>query len=139
MPKRFRKAITYGTFDLPHVGHVKLLRRIAAMADSVVVGVSSDAFNALKGKRTIVPYEERAEIVAAFRYVDAVFSEQSWDQKRSDILREQADVLVMGDDWSGRFDELRDVCEVIYLPRTDGVSTTRLLEYIRQDFELDGR
>jgi glycerol-3-phosphate cytidylyltransferase len=92
----------------------------------VVVGISTDEFNALKGKDTIIPYEERARIVGALKYVDRVFPEYSWDQKRADIAREQAAVFAMGDDWVGAFDDLADCCEVLYVPRTKDVSTANL-------------
>jgi len=95
-----------------------------------VVGVSTDEFNAIKGKKTVVPYRHRAEIVAALKYVDSVFPEESWEQKRSDISREKADVFAMGDDWVGRFDDLGDSCRVIYLPRTQDVSSTEIRQMV---------
>lgn len=116
--------VTYGTFDLFHIGHLRLLERAAALGDRLVVGVSTDEFTREKGKTSIQPYEERVRIVAALRVVDAVFPEKSWDQKPRDIERWRADVFVMGDDWAGRFDYLRKYCRVIYLPRTPGVSTS---------------
>jgi glycerol-3-phosphate cytidylyltransferase len=122
--------ITYGTFDLFHIGHVNLLRRLRELGDRLVVGVSTDEFNAVKGKRTMVSYQHRAEIVAACRYVDKTFPEIRWEQKREDIERERASIFAMGDDWVGKFDDLRDVCEVVYLPRTRDVSTTELRQYI---------
>ncbi|SDE34650.1 adenylyltransferase/cytidyltransferase family protein [Auraticoccus monumenti] len=118
--------ITYGTFDLFHIGHLKLLQRLADLGDRLVVGVSSDEFNKIKGKNVIVPYAQRAEIVSSIRYVDEVFPEDDWAQKRSDIARFGADVLGMGHDWEGKFDDLSDVVRVEYLPRTDGVSTTEM-------------
>ncbi|MEN9800061.1 MAG: Glycerol-3-phosphate cytidylyltransferase [Pseudomonadota bacterium] len=121
-----KTVLTYGTFDLLHHGHVRLLSRARALGDRLVVGVSTDAFNEGKGKRSLFPYEERAELVGALRWVDEVIPESTWDQKRQDILRLRADVLVMGDDWRGRFDDLSDLCEVVYLPRTPIVSTTSL-------------
>ena len=122
--------ITYGTFDLFHIGHLNLLRRLRGFGDRLVVGVSSDEFNAIKGKRTVVSYEHRAEIVTSLRYVDGVFPEHNWEQKREDILREKADIFAMGDDWVGKFDDLSDVCEVVYLPRTRDVSTTELRQIV---------
>ena len=116
--------LTYGTFDLFHIGHVQILERAAALGDRLCVGVSSDAFNSTKGKRCIMPYDNRAAIVRAMRCVDEVFPEHHWEQKREDIDRCGADVLVMGDDWTGKFDDLKDVCDVQYLPRTEGISTT---------------
>lgn len=120
--------LTYGTFDLFHVGHVRLLRRLRDLGDRVVVGCSTDAFNAVKGKRAVVPFEQRREILLACRYVDAVFAEETWEQKRDDIRREGARIFAMGDDWIGRFDHLRDMVEVVYLPRTPGISTTAIKE-----------
>ena len=118
--------ITYGTFDLFHVGHVRILRRLRALGDRLVVGVSTDAFNSAKGKKSVVPYEQRVEILLACRYVDEVFPEESWDQKPNDIKRFGADVFAMGSDWTNKFDDLNSYCEVLYLPRTEGVSTTEL-------------
>lgn len=123
--------ITYGTFDLFHVGHVNLLERARALGDRLVVGVSSDEFNATKGKRSVFPYEHRARIVSALRCVDEVFPEHNWDQKPSDIARFGASVFVMGHDWRGKFDDLSSDCEVMYLPRTDGISTTGLKSALR--------
>jgi len=128
--------ITYGTFDLFHIGHVNLLRRLRELGDRLVVGVSTDEFNAEKGKTSIMPYVHRAEIVGAIRYVDAVFPEKNWNQKREDIRREEANIFAMGDDWVGRFDELKDICQVIYLPRTRDVSSTdirQLVHAFKQD------
>lgn len=121
-----RTIITYGTFDLFHVGHVNLLRRLRALGDRLVVGLSTDEFNLGKGKRTVVPYEQRAEILQAVRYVDGVFPETCWEQKIDDIKREGAVVFAMGDDWAGKFDFLSEHVEVVYLPRTSGISTTEL-------------
>ena len=118
--------ITYGTFDLFHLGHLNILRRARALGSRLVVGVSDDAFNEVKGKRCTYPYADRAEIVAAIRYVDHVFPESSWDQKRRDITDQRADVFVMGDDWRGRFDDLSDICEVHNLARTPDISTTSI-------------
>jgi len=119
-------ALTYGTFDLFHIGHLRILERSRALGDRLVVGVSTDDFNAIKGKRTAVPFADRAAIVRSLRCVDEVIAEESWDQKVDDIRRTQADVLVMGDDWRGAFDHLSELCDVVYLPRTPGISTTEL-------------
>lgn len=116
--------LTYGTFDLFHVGHVQILERARALGDRLCVGVSSDAFNAMKGKRTIMPFENRATIVRALRCVDEVFPEDDWAQKRHDIRRCGAGIMVMGDDWAGKFDDLKDLCDVRYLPRTADISTS---------------
>lgn len=126
-----RTVITYGTFDLWHVGHVNFLRRARLLGDHLVVGVSSDAFNLSKSKRSVFTYDERRVIVAACRWVDKVFEEYSWEQKRSDIEMYQADVFVIGEDWRGKFDGLTDICEVVYLPRTAGISTAELKERLR--------
>ncbi|MCK9182905.1 MAG: adenylyltransferase/cytidyltransferase family protein [Fibrobacteraceae bacterium] len=126
--KQFKCAITYGTYDLFHIGHLNLLERIAQLADEVIVAVSTDEFNALKGKRTVIPYPERARIVAALRVVDQVIPEMNWEQKTDDVLKYQCDLMVMGDDWLGRFDFLKQYCEVLYLPRTEGISTTIIRE-----------
>jgi glycerol-3-phosphate cytidylyltransferase len=123
--------ITFGTFDVFHVGHLRVLDRARAFGDRLVVGVSADALNLRKKDRLPVFSEaERLEIVAALRCVDEVFVEESLEQKRDYILQFEADVLVMGDDWAGRFDEFRDVCRVEYLPRTPAISTTALIEKI---------
>jgi glycerol-3-phosphate cytidylyltransferase len=122
--------ITYGTFDLFHIGHLRILERTAALCDRLVVAVSTDEFNAQKGKRTAVPYADRAAIVGAIRHVDLVIAERAWEQKASDIAEHHVDVLVMGDDWSGRFDEYKRLCDVVYLPRTPGVSTTELRGHV---------
>jgi len=126
-----KTVITYGTFDLFHVGHVRLLRRLRELGDRLVVGCSTDEFNKLKGKKSIMPYDQRVEILQACRYVDHVFPENNWDQKREDILREKADIFAMGDDWLGKFDDLGDIVEVVYLPRTKDISTTEVRQLVR--------
>ena len=123
--------LTYGTFDLFHIGHLRLIERLAAMGDRLVVGVSTDEFNAGKGKRSVVSYDDRAAIVQSIKGVDLVLPERSWEQKRADIVEHGVDVFVMGDDWTGKFDDLSDVCEVRYLPRTSGVSSTEIKEMLR--------
>lgn len=126
-----RTVITFGTFDVFHVGHVRMLQRAAEYGDRLVVGVSADALNVQKkGRAPVFNQEERMEIVASLRCVDEVFVEESLEQKRDYILKYGADVLVMGDDWAGRFDWVSDVCDVVYLPRTPSVSTTGLIEHI---------
>lgn len=124
--KKYRRAITYGTFDLFHIGHLRLLERISAIADEVIVAVSSDEFNAIKGKRCTIPFEHRRDIVAALKVVTKVIKEDNWDQKITDVQELNCDVFVMGDDWKDKFDFLKPYCEVIYLPRTEGISTTSL-------------
>jgi choline-phosphate cytidylyltransferase len=126
-----RTVITFGTFDVFHVGHLKVIERAAALGDRLVVGVSADELNRRKkGREPVFSQAERLAIVAALRDVDEVFLEESLELKRDYIRQYAADVLVMGDDWEGRFDELRDVCEVVYLPRTPAISTTALIEKI---------
>lgn len=121
-----KRILTYGTFDLLHWGHIRLLKRAKELGDYLIVALSADEFNAIKGKKAYHPYEERKMMLEAIRYVDLVIPENTWEQKRDDIIKYQADVLVMGDDWVGKFDELNDVCDVVYLPRTDGISTSKI-------------
>lgn len=125
-----KTVITYGTFDLFHVGHVKLLQRLNDMGDKLVVGCSSDSFNMIKGKRTVYPYQQRKLLLESCRYVDKVFPEETWEQKREDITRENASLFVMGDDWAGKFDNLADIVEVFYIPRTPDISTTEIKTYL---------
>ncbi|MEA4874191.1 glycerol-3-phosphate cytidylyltransferase [Anaerorhabdus sp.] len=121
-----KRILTYGTFDLLHWGHIRLLKRAKELGDYLIVALSADEFNEIKGKKAYHPYEERKMMLEAIRYVDLVIPEYVWEQKRDDILKYQADVLVMGDDWEGKFDDLRDICEVVYLPRTEGISTSKI-------------
>lgn len=121
-----KRVITYGTFDLLHYGHINLLRRAKALGDYLIVGLSTDEFNAIKGKKSYFPYEKRKMLLEAIRYVDLVIPENAWEQKRSDIQKYQADIFVMGDDWKGKFDDLKDCCEVVYLERTPEISTTTI-------------
>jgi choline-phosphate cytidylyltransferase len=123
--------ITFGTFDVFHVGHLRVIERAAALGDRLVVGVSADALNERKkGRAPVFSEQERLEIVAALKAVDAVFLEESLEQKRDYIVEHRADVLVMGDDWAGKFDEFEDICKVHYLTRTPAISTTALIEKI---------
>ena len=121
-----KKVITYGTYDLLHVGHINLLRRAKEQGDYLIVVLSSDEFNAIKHKTAYHPYEARKTILEAIRYVDEVIPEYTWEQKIQDVVDNQVDVFVMGDDWKGQFDFLKDYCEVVYLPRTEGISTTKI-------------
>lgn len=124
--------LTFGTFDVFHVGHLRILQRSAALGDRLVVGISSDVLNiSKKGRAPIYSQEERMAIVAALRCVDAVFVEESLEKKREYLLAHRADILVMGDDWTGKFDEFNDICKVVYLPRTPAISTTAVIEKIR--------
>lgn len=121
-----KKVITYGTFDLLHVGHINILRRAKALGDYLVVAISTDEFNALKGKKAYYSYEDRKTILEAIKYVDEVIPENNWEQKIQDVKDYNIDTFVMGHDWEGKFDFLKDYCEVIYLPRTEGISTTKI-------------
>lgn len=121
-----RRVLTYGTFDLLHYGHINLLRRAKARGDYLIVGVSTDEFNALKGKNCYFSYEDRKMMLEAIRHVDMVIPEFSWDQKIEDVKNFKVDVFVMGDDWKNKFDFLTDFCEVEYLGRTPEISTTAI-------------
>ena len=121
-----KKVITYGTFDLLHAGHINILRRARELGDYRIVVLSTDDFNAIKNKKAYYSYEDRKLILEAIRYVDEVIPEYNWEQKIDDVVGNQVDVFVMGDDWKGKFDFLKDYCEVIYLPRTEGISTTKI-------------
>ena len=118
--------LTYGTFDMFHIGHLKLLQRLSAIGDELIVAVSTDEFNKLKNKTTLIPYEQRAEIVENIKCVDRVIKEESWEQKIADIQKYNVDIFAIGDDWKGEFDFLREYCEVVYLERTKDISTTKL-------------
>lgn len=123
--------ITYGTFDILHVGHINLLKRARALGDRLVVGLSSDEFNQGKHKSSLLNFENRKMVLESIRYVDEVFVENTWEQKPDDIRKFQAAVFVMGDDWAGKFDFLADLCDVVYLPRTSEISTTEIKESLR--------
>lgn len=127
------RVVTFGTFDVFHIGHLRLLLRAKELGSTLIVGVSSDAMNFKKKRRwPIYPENERMQIVAALTCVDNTFLEELMEQKRQYLTDNRADILVMGDDWAGRFDEFKDICEVIYLPRTVGISTTETIENIRR-------
>jgi glycerol-3-phosphate cytidylyltransferase len=119
-----KRVLTYGTFDLFHVGHIRLLERARSLGDYLVVGLSTDEFNLAKGKNSVFSYAERFAILSAVRHVDKIIPEDNWDQKVNDVLANEIDVFVIGDDWRGKFDFLKAHCEVTYLPRTAGISTT---------------
>ena len=121
-----KRVITYGTFDLFHVGHLNILKRAKELGDYLIVAVSSDKFNESKGKKAYHSVEDRVKILKSIKYVDEVIVEESWDQKYKDIKEHDIDVFVMGHDWEGKFDELSEYCEVVYLPRTEGISTTKI-------------
>ena len=121
-----KKVITYGTFDLIHHGHINILRRAKAMGDYLIVALSTDEFNAGKGKEVYYTYEERKQILEAIKYVDEVIPETRWEQKVDDVVKNGVAVFVIGEDWKGKFDFLKPYCEVVYLPRTEGISTTQI-------------
>ncbi|MEE8716814.1 MAG: glycerol-3-phosphate cytidylyltransferase [Coriobacteriales bacterium] len=122
-----RKVITYGTFDLLHYGHINLLRRAKALGDYLIVALSTDEFNwNSKHKKCYFSFEQRKQLLEAIRYVDLVIPENNWEQKVDDVQEYKVDTFVMGDDWKGKFDFLKDYCEVIYLPRTPEISTTMI-------------
>lgn len=126
-----KRVITYGTFDILHYGHINLLRRAKALGDYLIVALSTDEFNRVKNKEVYYPFEQRKLMLEACRYVDLVISETCWEQKSNDIKNYHADIFVMGDDWKGKFDELKGLCEVVYLPRTQGISTTRIKRWLK--------
>lgn len=123
-----KRILTYGTFDLLHFGHIEILRRAKALGDYLVVAVSTDEFNAIKNKKAYHDYATRKKMLEAVRYVDLVIPEKNWGQKRDDVKKYEIDTVVMGSDWEGNenFEKLKDLCEVVYLPRTDNISTTKI-------------
>lgn len=128
-----KKVITYGTFDLLHYGHVNLLQRAKKLGDYLMVALSTDEFNGnMKHKKSYFTYEERKNFLEAIRYVDLVIPEESWEQKVSDIKDYQIDIFVIGEDWKGKFDFLEEFCEVVYLPRTPEISTTKIKQDLQQ-------
>lgn len=126
-----KRVITYGTFDLLHWGHIRLLKRARELGDHLTVGLSTDNFNLIKHKQSYYPYEQRKFILEAIKYVDLVIPENTWKQKVRDIQENQIDIFVMGDDWKGEFDFLEDYCEVVYLERTSDISTTKIKDDLR--------
>ena len=124
--KKEKIVLTYGTFDMFHIGHLNLLNRLKRLGDKLIIAVSTDEFNSIKGKKTLIPFEQRALIVQNIKCVDMVISEKNWEQKIDDIKKYNVDIFAIGDDWQGKFDFLKDYCEVIYLPRTQNISTTEL-------------
>jgi len=127
-----KKVITYGTFDLLHVGHIEILKRAKALGDYLIVAISTDEFNEIKHKQAFYSFEDRKRILEAIKYVDLVIPEECWEQKKRDIKKYKVDIFVMGDDWKGRFDELKEYCEVIYLPRTKGISSTLIKNSLKK-------
>lgn len=125
-----KKILTYGTFDTMHWGHINILKRSAELGDYLLVGISSDEFNKKKGKTSYHNFETRKEMVESIIYVDKVIPEDSWDQKIRNIIDYDIDLFVMGDDWKGQFDFLKEYCEVLYLPRTKSISSTQIKEIL---------
>ncbi len=123
-----KRILTYGTYDLMHYGHIRLLKRAKERGDYLVVAVSTDEFNSIKGKKAYHNYDTRKKMLEAIRYVDLVIPENGWNQKREDCLEYKIDEFVMGDDWVGKFDELEDIVDVHYLERTPGISTSKIKE-----------
>lgn len=132
MGKVYDTILTYGTYDLIHVGHIRLFRRLAELGPRLIVGCSTDEFNAKKGKTTVVPFEHRVEMLESCRYVDKVIPERDWAQKRIDIIKHDVKLFAMGDDWEGKFDNLANLCSILYLPRTENISTTKLKALIKE-------
>ena len=126
-----KRVITYGTYDLIHYGHINLLERAKKLGDYLVVGLSTNEFNEIKNKKCYFSFEERKRLLEAIRYVDLVIPEESWEQKKKDIQLYQIDTFVMGNDWEGKFDNLKDICEVVYLDRTPEISTTKIKKELK--------
>lgn len=135
-----KRILTYGTFDLLHYGHIRLLQRAKALGDYLIVAVSTDEFNALKGKKSYHNYETRKKMLEAIRYVDLVIPEDNWEQKIDDVKTYHVDVVVMVSDWAGsdRFEYLNDYCEVVYLDRTEGISTTKIKQELGLQEPVNG-
>lgn len=135
-----KRVLTYGTYDLLHYGHIRLLKRAKELGDYLIVALSTDEFNAIKGKKAYHNYETRKKMLEAIRYVDLVIPENEWDQKIDDVKKYFVDITVMGDDWEGneKFEVLRDYCEVVYLPRTEGISTTKIKKELGLQAPING-
>ena len=121
------KIITYGTFDTFHFGHLELLRRAKELGDYLIVGLSTDEFNSIKGKESKFHFEQRKKWLESIKYVDEIIPEKDWNQKETDIISMDVEIFVMGDDWQGKFDKLP--CRVVYLKRTDEVSSTKIKKF----------
>ncbi len=135
-----KRILTYGTFDLLHYGHINILKRAKALGDYLIVALSTDEFNEAKGKKAYHNYETRKLMLEAVRYVDLVIPERNWEQKIEDVKKYEVDMVVMGDDWAGsdKFDYLQEYCEVVYLPRTEGVSTTKIKKELALPRAING-
>lgn len=133
--------LTYGTYDLLHYGHIKLLKRAKELGDYLIVGLSTDEFNAIKGKKSYYDYEKRKLMLEAIKYVDKVIPENDWFQKVDDIKKYKVDIVTMGSDWKNdsRFEELRQFCDVIYLDRTIGISTTKIKNSLKKQEKLENK
>jgi len=126
-----KRVITYGTFDLIHYGHINLLKRAKELGDYLIVALSTDEFNwNSKHKKCYFSYDERQKLLESIRYVDLVIPEECWEQKTSDVQLYKVDTFVMGDDWAGKFDFLKEYCQVVYLPRTPEISSTQIKQYL---------
>lgn len=136
-----KRILTYGTFDLLHYGHIRLLKRAKELGDYLVVAVSTDEFNAIKGKKAYHNYKTRKEMLEALRYVDLVIPEDTWEQKIQDVKDYKIDTVVMGSDWAGsdKFDYLKEYCEVVYLDRTEGISTTKIKKELNLQEPVNGK
>lgn len=134
-----KRVLTYGTFDLLHYGHIRLLKRARQLGDYLIVAISTDEFNAGKGKKAYHSYETRKEMLESVRYVDLVIPEENWEQKIDDVKKYDVDIVVMGGDWAGsdRFEYLKDYCDVVYLDRTEGISTSQIKEELNLQPEID--
>ncbi len=132
LQKRYKTVLTYGTFDLLHFGHLEILRKAKDLGDELIVGLSTDEFNEIKGKKCKFPFAKRKEFLESLSYVDQVIPENTWEQKEQDVKDHEVDVFVMGDDWKGKFDFLKDYCEVHYFPRTKGISTTQIKKLLKK-------
>ena len=135
-----KRILTYGTYDLLHYGHIRLLKRAKELGDYLIVALSTDEFNAIKGKKAYHTYETRKKMLEAIRYVDLVIPENDWGQKVNDVKEYHVDITVMGEDWKGneKFEELREYCEVVYLPRTSGISTTKIKQELKLQKPING-
>ena len=128
-----KTVITYGTYDLLHEGHINILKSAKALGDYLIVALSTDEFNKIKNKKSFYTYEQRKYILEAIKYVDLIIPEKTWEQKIDDIQKYNVDIFVMGSDWEGKFDYLKEYCEVKILPRTNGISTTNVKEFLREN------
>lgn len=135
-----KRVLTYGIFDLLHYGHIRLLKRAKALGDYLIVALSTDEFNELKGKKAYHDYNTRKKMLEAIRYVDLVIPESSWIQKKDDVRKYEVDIVAMGSDWkdSEKFEILRDSCDVIYLERTEGISTSKIKEDLNLQEPISG-